>query len=131
MQRCTAQKLAIALVLRETHDHPSAMVICERVRGIIPNISLATVYRNLEAMIATGTINAITGAPECRFDADTSPHHHFLCRRCNTMRDVPADGAGVFLTYPGVIDGCDVTAARLLFSGCCPACRADSGIVLS
>lgn len=125
MRRSTAQKQAIAVVLRETHDHPSASVIFERVRERIPSISLATVYRNLDAMIAAGSVNAVVGAPECRFDVNTTPHHHFLCRGCHTIRDVPVDGAGVSLTYPGSIDGCDVNAAQLLFSGFCPACRPD------
>jgi len=123
--RCTAQKLAIARVLCETHDHPSASVIHERVREEIPNISLATVYRNLEAMLAAGRINAVSGAPECRFDANTLPHHHFFCQRCHLIRDVPAKGAGVSLTYPESIDGCSVTGAQLLFSGYCHACRPD------
>lgn len=123
--RCTTQKLAIAAVLSETRDHPSASVIYERVRENLPNISLATVYRNLEAMVAAGFIRAVSGAPECRFDANTMPHHHFLCQRCHSPRDVPATGAGVSLRYPGSIDDCTVTGVQLLFSGYCPACRPD------
>lgn len=123
--RCTAQKLAIAAVLSETHDHPCASVIYDRVRKSMPNISLATVYRNLEAMVAAGFIRAVSGAPECRFDVNTMPHHHFLCRRCHTLRDVPATGAGVSLTYPEYMDGCITTGSQLLFSGYCPACRPD------
>lgn len=121
--RCTAQKLAIAAVLNQTHDHPSASVIHERVRRTIPNISLATVYRNLESMVAAGLVNALTGAPECRYDANAMPHHHFLCQSCHALRDVPAAGAGVSLRYPGFIDGCAVAGAQLLLSGYCPACR--------
>ncbi|MFO7627542.1 MAG: transcriptional repressor [Candidatus Fermentibacteraceae bacterium] len=123
--RCTAQKLAIAAVLNKTHDHPCASVIHERVRETVPNISLATVYRNLEAMVAAGFINAVIGAPECRFDVNTMPHYHFLCQGCHTLRDVPATGAGVSLTYPGSMNGCTLTGAQLLFSGYCQACRPD------
>jgi Fur family peroxide stress response transcriptional regulator len=89
----------------------------------MPTISLATVYRNLEAMVTAGLVTAITGAPECRFDANTMPHHHFLCQGCHTLRDVPATGAGVSLEYPGFIYGCEVAGVQLLFSGYCPACR--------
>lgn len=120
--RCTTQKLAIAAVLKDIHDHPSASLIHERVRESLPNISLATVYRNLENMVAAGFINAVAGAPECRFDANTMPHHHFLCQGCHTLSDVPATGAGVSLLYPESIDGCAVTGAQLLFSGYCRAC---------
>jgi Fe2+ or Zn2+ uptake regulation protein len=123
--KCTTQKQAIAAVLCETLDHPSAAVIFERVRERLPKISLATVYRNLEAMVAAGSVRAISGAPECRFDANTMPHHHFLCQECHSLRDVPSTDAGVSLTYPDSIEDCTVTGVQLLLSGYCPACRPD------
>ena len=46
-----------------------------------PDLSLATVYRNLRDFCADGmavSLGVINGHE--RFDADTSPHSHFVCR---------------------------------------------------
>ena len=81
-------------MINQTHDHPSASVIHERVRRSIPNISLATVYRNLEAMVAGGLVCAINGSHERRYDANTMPHHHLLCQGSHDLRYVPEYGSG-------------------------------------
>lgn len=120
--RNTTQKLAIAQVLHQTRDHPSAADIHKRVRRVIPNMSLATVYRNLESMAASGSLTRILGACQCRYDVNTEPHHHMLCLECNRLVDVAPDHADVSLVYPDTIHGCRIAGAQLLFFGICPTC---------
>ena len=81
---------AILTCLRSTETHPSAEWIYENVRQEIPDISLATVYRNLalfkeQGMISSlGTVKGIE-----RFDANTAPHVHYICTSCGDVVDLP------------------------------------------
>lgn len=125
--RSTAQKMAIARVLRERSDHPCASEIHRRVRRTIPNISLATVYRNLESMATSGFLTRISGAGEFRYDVNTEPHHHFLCLVCGTLRDVPMDEDALRPYRPGNLPGFRVTGYQLLLYGRCPGRREEDG----
>ena len=88
--RLTKQKKAIIDLLSPRKDHPTAEDIYSAVRKLIPKISLATVYRNLEIMAAAGIIMKIEHAGlNRRFDPDTSAHSHFICVECGIVEDIP------------------------------------------
>ena len=60
-------------------DHPTADVVYMNVRQQFPNISLGTVYRNLTLLSDMGEIIRLrVGDGVDHFDADTSPHNHFV-----------------------------------------------------
>lgn len=86
--RLTHQRLEILRELVEAKDHPSAEMVFGRVRRRLPTISLDTVYRTLSTFDELGLIMRVpvTG-DQGRFDADTSPHHHFVCSRCKAIYD--------------------------------------------
>ena len=76
-------------------------------------------YRNLGQFRKDGTIQVIGNVDgEERYDGDTSPHSHFICRSCGKVADLPfsevamPDTSGV-----GRTDSCSVT-----FYGCCNDC---------
>lgn len=84
------QRESIKNCLMNRCDHPTADAIYMSIREEFPNISLGTVYRNLNLLVDLGEINKITcvdGADH--FDADISPHYHFVCRECGCVSDVP------------------------------------------
>jgi len=75
--------------LRERKDHPTADVVYMNVRKTFPNISLGTVYRNLTLLADIGEISRIrVGDGVDHFDADTSPHYHFICKECGSVIDL-------------------------------------------
>ncbi len=58
----------------------------------IPRISLATVYKSLEALVAIGVATKLTagiGATRARYDARRDMHYHFRCLRTGTVHDLP------------------------------------------
>ena len=88
MKHYSKQREAILDVLRQTDTHPTANWIYEKVREKIPNISLGTVYRNLGALTADGTVLKIdVGDGFEHFDGDISPHLHLYCKECGTIFD--------------------------------------------
>lgn len=118
---------AIKAFLMDNPDHPTADEIYMAIRERYPNISLATVYRNLNLLTETGELRKMSylSGPD-HFDYDTSAHPHFVCRDCGRVYDMPlerievlektAEGKG-----PGRID-----AHELVFYGSCNACLAKA-----
>ena len=86
-ERLTSQRQIILNYLKSTKIHPSADTIYHTVRKILPQISLGTVYRNLEFLKNKGKIIEISGNVK-RFDADISDHHHFICEHCDSIYDI-------------------------------------------
>ena len=83
------QREAILDFLCSRKDHPTADVIYQNVRKELPNISLGTVYRNLNLLADMGTIRRVKGLNDTEhFDGDTSLHQHFICRKCGAVQDI-------------------------------------------
>jgi Fe2+ or Zn2+ uptake regulation protein len=90
--RCTPQRLAVYDQLSRSTEHPTAEDVYQAVRARIPRISLATVYKALEALVAVGVatkLNAGTGGARSRYDARRDLHYHFRCLRSGTVHDLP------------------------------------------
>lgn len=120
MERKTAQKSIILEVVKNSSDHPSADMIYERAREIIPNISLGTVYRNLNRLTEDGTIAALS-ADETRFDKTVMMHGHFVCKCCGEVYDV---FRGIDSVERGLEeDGFLTESSSIVFRGLCPECN--------
>ena len=92
MKNYSRQREAILDVLRSTDTHPTANWIYNKVREVIPSISLGTVYRNLSALSQSGDILSINvGDGFEHFDGDTKPHLHLHCRTCDSITDAWLD----------------------------------------
>lgn len=87
MRRTTNQKTEIIKFLKSVKTHPTADDVYIGVKKIIPNISIGTVYRNLNKFSKTGEILEIKGKVK-RFDGDTSFHNHFICEKCKKVYDI-------------------------------------------
>lgn len=83
------QREVIKDFLHTRKDHPTADVVYSNVRQQYPNISLGTVYRNLTLLSEMGEIQRLrVGDGVDHFDADTSPHNHFICTECGSVIDL-------------------------------------------
>jgi Fe2+ or Zn2+ uptake regulation protein len=90
--KLTPQRLAVYEALRSAEGHPTAEEVCRRVRRTIPTISLATVYKALEAFSAAGLAAKLSAQDgTARFDARREHHYHFRCLRSGTVEDLPTD----------------------------------------
>ncbi|MCF0228975.1 MAG: transcriptional repressor [Parasporobacterium sp.] len=119
------QRQAILDFLCTRKDHPSVEVIYNNVRDVIPDISLGTVYRNLNLLADMGTVKRIRGLDSVdHFDADIRPHQHFMCTECGRVEDI-------FLEDPSVVTAMEdqvrrhhdsVTGSDIYFYGRCSEC---------
>ena len=86
------QREAIKNFLMTRRDHPTADVVYSSVRNEFPNISLGTVYRNLNLLEEMGQLRRIhTGIGGDRFDAVITAHPHLICTRCGGVFDLQCD----------------------------------------
>jgi len=116
------QRERVLDVVHSTKTHPSADWVFHEVRREIPNISLATVYRNLNLLVESGDINEVLCDGQLRFDGNKDEHFHFICRSCKGIFDI--DEARV--TSPGfkLPRGYVVQDVKMDFYGVCPNCAA-------
>lgn len=85
----TAQKMAILRHVKESRNHPTAQEVFEAVKEAMPNISFATVYRNLGALAEAGDIQEVQFIDnKKRYEGITEPHQHFICESCNRIIDM-------------------------------------------
>lgn len=123
-QRFTAQRAAVYEALHGTDAHPTADEIFLTVRRELSDISLATVYKALEAFVSCGMARKLTyGEGPARYDSRTDAHDHVRCTACGTVRDVEDPSAGRWLETIQSRTEFDVTDYRLELLGLCPECR--------
>jgi Fe2+ or Zn2+ uptake regulation protein len=88
--KLTPQRLAIVRELAEDESHPTAQELFERLRPALPTMSFATVYNTLDTLSSAGLCAALSLSPGSgRFDPNMDPHHHLVCDRCGSVRDLP------------------------------------------
>lgn len=115
---------AILECLMSTNAHPSADMVYEMLQAEHPDISLATVYRNLALfkkqgrIISVGTVNGTE-----RFDANTEPHVHFVCTDCDAVLDLHQMKIPLLNEEAERHSGCRVASCQVTFTGQCPECR--------
>lgn len=130
--RQTKQRETILAILRSTHCHPTADWVYEQARKVIPNISLGTVYRNLNLLRDEGKIQELClGKGVSRYDGDLRDHYHVRCLECGCMEDVPHISPRTSCDEVEKLTGYRILSHRLEFWGICPACRSATDVTLS
>jgi len=91
-KRYSRKREAIHHALTHSHEHPSAECLYQQLKPEYPDLSLATVYRNLREMVAQGEavcVGTVDGKE--RFDCCDHPHAHLMCRGCGNVIDIDLD----------------------------------------
>ena len=120
------QRESIKRFLAETKEHPTADTVYMHVREEYPNISLGTVYRNLNLLITLGEAIKISdhnGAD--RFDGCVLPHSHFFCTECGRVLDIEIDSDEVHKINQAASADFDgvVESSQTVFYGKCGNCK--------
>lgn len=122
MIKHSKQRDAILEELRSRKDHPTAEELYFSLKADYPNLSLGTVYRNLNLLSEESIILKIPSDGADRFDATKENHYHFRCMECGKISDID---------FP-VIDNIENNAQKfsdgkiltheLMFVGLCKNC---------
>jgi Fe2+ or Zn2+ uptake regulation protein len=88
--RFTRQRAAVYSYLRSVLTHPTAEQVYLAVREDVPNISLATVYKALEALVEVKLAAKLPDADgPARYDCRSDDHYHVRCLKTGQVRDLP------------------------------------------
>ncbi len=90
--RVTPQRFSVYANLLTRFDHPTADQILSELNHQAPTSSQATVYSALQALREVGLVREVLlEEGVCRYDANVDRHHHFRCRCCGAIKDIPWD----------------------------------------
>ena len=123
------QREMIKSFLMGRKDHPTADVIYSNLKQQDPNLSLGTVYRNLTLLSDMGEILRLrVGDGVDHFDADTSPHNHFVCKECGSVIDLQMENIDYISeaaakNFDGIVQG-----HTTYFYGICGECTRNQEV---
>jgi Fur family peroxide stress response transcriptional regulator len=123
--RFTPQREHVYAVLLQKRDHPTAEEVFIRAKRVMPDISMATVYNCLDALVRSGVarqVNVDRGAT--RFCPNMREHCHFYCDTCEKVFDIELPNEGpAGITLPR---GFKVARFEIAIHGLCAKCGATT-----
>jgi len=120
-QRYSKQRDTILQVVRSTKVHPTADWIYKETRKIIPNVSLGTVYRNLNQLVENGHILKLKDDTMVRYDGNIHQHDHFRCAVCGKWFDIELIDQTIFNEFAEK-NNFRITSFNLELEGTCKNC---------
>jgi Fur family peroxide stress response transcriptional regulator len=120
----TTQRTAVFDYLSRVEHHPTAEDVFLAVKSELPKISLATVYKNLEALVACGAASKLTyGDGAARYDIRTDHHYHSRCLGCGRIADLEPQGGEEMARLVKAPAGFQVKDYRVEVVGYCKNCK--------
>lgn len=122
--RYSKQRETILDIVCKSRSHPTAEMVYNQVKLEIPNISLGTVYRNLNVLAEKGLIKRISIPQDVdHFDHRNDEHYHFCCTECHKLFDLPVDRIDELKSRLEKDEEVIITDYEVLFYGICKTCQ--------
>lgn len=120
--RTSKYSLAIKEIIKQL-GHTTNVELLDAAHVLFPDLSATTVHRITARLAERGVIaiapNTHDGA--MRYDANTTPHDHFMCTNCEGLRDIDIKDDVIGL-LESAIDDCHISG-RLTINGKCNKCK--------
>lgn len=112
------QRIKVLEYLIKYRNHPTVDMIYQELVAEIPTLSKTTIYNTLKLFIDKKIVSIINIEDnETRYDADTSFHGHFKCRKCNEVYDIKIE-----MPILKEIDDFQIDEYHLYLKGICKKC---------
>lgn len=116
--RNTRQRSLVLEIINNSYCHPTAYMVHQECIRMLPNISLGTVYRNLNTLVELGMIQRLEVPGHIdRYDK-MKAHDHFICLNCGNIIDLKRSK----ITYDEMIDGNLIRNCKIRYEGTCCDC---------
>ena len=126
--KITPQRIAVYKALIETNEHPSAEMVFQKVRQVIPNISLDTVNRTLLTLNEIGVAFVVEGSGDPkRFDGNLKTHQHFRCIKCKRIFDFHYGPFDNIKVPKDITEKFTVLRKTVYLEGICDLCKKRTG----
>lgn len=118
----SVQRSAVMNFLLKNRIHPTIDEIFTALNPIMPTLSKTTVYNTLDLFVEKGAVQKLSiDDKNARYDVDTSPHAHFICRGCGAVYDL-FNVNPMYFSLPDStsfkIDGVEIA-----YTGFCKSCN--------
>jgi len=124
--RVTGPRLAILSMLERVGGHRSADELVLALRRGGYHHARTTVYNALDDLARAGLVRAApVDAGALRYESAGPAHHHFVCRDCGSIRNVPLSEDMRPHPMPE-IEGAELDELDVVYRGRCPACAVAS-----
>lgn len=120
--RNTKQLEVVWEAIRDDSSHPTADQVYDKVRVRLPNVSLGTVYRNLQKLVADERLQVLMLGRSQHFDPLVKRHQHFICEKCGRVFDVLVDIKDEIRPAKLPHAGFKITSHQVAFYGACKHC---------
>ena len=126
IERNTIQRTLVYQTVQKLANHPTADEVYNAVGKKHPNISKATVYRNLNGLVAQGLMGRVH-VPDAadKFDHRIEPHYHIFCRKCGAFADAGEGYDQSLDERIALATGFKSPHHDLFFTGLCASCAAQ------
>ena len=122
MQRSTRQRAAIINAFSDAMRPLTPQEVLESAQQSVPELGIATVYRNLRAMVEEDVLELVNLPGQAALYEATgrAHHHHFQCNNCQRVFDVDQCPGDLARLAP---NGFTVESHELTLYGRCSDCQ--------
>jgi Fur family transcriptional regulator, peroxide stress response regulator len=125
--RNSRQRQRILEILKETKSHPTADWVYKMLKKEIPDLSLGTVYRNLNMLKEQGHIEKLPfGSTFDRYEVKIKPHYHLVCEKCGIIEDFEMPQYTGINKKAEMLSSFKILRHRIDFIGLCKKCQKSS-----
>ena len=118
--RNTKQKQILTQVIENAGRPLNINEILEEGQKLIPNLGVATVYREISRLSASNEITTVSIAGDApRYELSKHHHHHFKCNECDKVYEMEGCSNDLKKLVP---KGFKPLNHDLTFYGICKAC---------
>ncbi|GGG73992.1 Fur family transcriptional regulator [Paenibacillus radicis (ex Gao et al. 2016)] len=122
----TIQRKAILEVIQQSHDHPTAADIMERLREEGRSFAYGTIYNSLRYLTDAGMIRELKlGETASRYDARTDEHQHIVCKSCGRVEEVLTELPAEWVSRVAEETKFKVLHADVVLEGMCESCASQ------
>lgn len=124
ISKYSRQRELIYKTVMENKVHPTAEFVYNYLKKDNPQLSLGTVYRNLQQLSDNGEISrlSIPNQPD-RFDGIIEEHYHAVCEKCGKIYDIHINEMLEVDRLVAEKTGLDITGHEIIFKTICPMCK--------
>lgn len=117
------QRMAIMEYLLNSNTHPTIDEMYNCLIKSMPTLSKTTIYNTLKLFIENGAAQMLTiNEKTSCYDADTTPHAHFICEKCNKVLDLYYDIEDIVPKSENM-HGHMIKSMQVYYRGICKDCK--------
>ncbi len=120
--KVTPQRLAM-VELMDVHGHISVRDIFSNIQANFPSLSLATVYKNINAMVENSFIKELKiVGQDAKYELIKEEHSHMICKNCGKVEDINLE-TDALVSSAAKISHYSIEESSVQLFGLCPDCK--------